>query len=437
MSAGCKPRTHRKVGAQPERHDKLRHDRDIEGTPRVSGSLKPTRVGQRYRDEKARYGQIGEQLTSQFVGHALVEGKDREQCAGKEHKRQSDQARDPQADSGRHLGRLSASVWMPGSEVLARDGGGRAHQPDRRPGDQGKQLGISNCVRRLRLGAVIQRPDEPKQKHTGQVHDDPLEAGWQPEPEQLPDNGPIGRKGHRSREADHQPPREQQHHEGHGCQPAGYRGAQGRAMRAVGRNWTESSDKHDIQDDVEAGHHQTETQRRPRVAGRPERAAHHEEDQHPDAEHEHGADVGQGLDLHLRRRVDHGEKPGREDIAKRREHADRHEHRRQEGLIDRTVDLIVVARTGEASDEHAHAGEYGGHEHDDQNKDLGTDPDGCVAGVAHVVADHRLVDDALQSTQDVLQHSGPGEHPHRLRKRTLDDGTVEGLLGWAHRACRG
>ena len=64
-------------------------------------------------------------------------------------------------------------------------------------------------------------------------------------------------------------------------------------------------------------------------------------------------------------------------------------------------------------------------EDDDDEDDLPADADGGVGGVADEVADHRVVDDALQPGDDVLQHRRPGQPPDGGTDRTLDDRPVE------------
>src|SRR5512145_3036669 len=55
------------------------------------------------------------------------------------------------------------------------------------------------------------------------------------------------------------------------------------------------------------------------------------------------------------------------------------------------------------------------------------------------MADHGMVDDALQSGDHVLQHRGPGEVPHGRTNRTFDDRTIEAFSrggGTGHQGCR-
>ena len=61
--------------------------------------------------------------------------------------------------------------------------------------------------------------------------------------------------------------------------------------------------------------------------------------------------------------------------------------RGEERLVDGAVDLLVVARAGEARDEHAHAREQRRDEDDDDEEDLPAHADRGVAREADEVAD--------------------------------------------------
>src|ERR1051325_10034982 len=114
-------------------------------------------------------------------------------------------------------GRCAPRVWpAPGAgarpEVLTRQGGGGAHEPDGGPGDEREQLRVAHRIGGLRLGALRQRSDEPEQQHAGHVHRDPLHPRRQAEAEQRPDDAPVGPPVHPAVPHDRQPPRKQQIH---------------------------------------------------------------------------------------------------------------------------------------------------------------------------------------------------------------------------------
>src|SRR5690606_18570432 len=64
-------------------------------------------------------------------------------------------------------------------------------------------------------------------------------------------------------------------------------------------------------------------------------------------------------------------------------------------------------------------------EDDDHDPDLPGYADGGVAHIAHVAADHDVVDQPLEAADDVLQHRGPGQLPDGAPDRSLDDRSVE------------
>ena len=108
-----------------------------------------------------------------------------------------------------------------------------------------------------------------------------------------------------------------------------------------------------------------------------------------------------------------------------REHPQREHEAHQQRLVDATIHLVGIACAGKARDEDTHAGEDRSDEHDHQNENLQAGADGGVADVADVMADHRLVDDALQPADDVLHHRRPRQAPDRVTERSLDDRPVE------------
>ena len=80
---------------------------------------------------------------------------------------------------------------------------------------------------------------------------------------------------------------------------------------------------------------------------------------------------------------------------------------------------------GKPRDEHAHPREQRADEDDDDEEDLPADADGGVASEADVVTDHRVIDDALQSADGVLQNRRPRDLPDGGRDRAFDDGAIE------------
>jgi hypothetical protein len=194
-----------------------------------------------------------------------------------------------------------------------------------------------------------------------------------------------------------------------------------------GAHRAERRDEHQVERDRQHRHGDAEPERRARVAGGTEGAAQHEEHHEAEDPHEHGAEERQRLLPHFRGGVHHLEKRGRGGIADTG-----HQHGQREGgqerLIDDAVDLLGLVGAGETGHEHGHPGEQGTDEDDDDEDDLPADADGGIAGVADEVADHRVVDDALQPRDDVLQHRRPRDAPDGRTDGAFDDGAIE--LSW-------
>ncbi len=315
-------------------------------------------------------------------------------------------------------------VGTSGPQVLARHRGGGAHQPDRRPGDEREQLRIRDGVGGLGGGAGRQRADERQQQHAPHVHRDSLDAGRQPEPEQLADDPPVRAPRPAAREADHPPacPQPVQRVDRHDA--GGDHGPHRRARRAERRDRPETRDQDHVQRDVQHRDDEAEPQRRFRVAGGAQSTAEHEEHQRAGAEHEHDAQVGKRLGLHGGGGVDEVEQRGREHVAERRHHAERQADRREKRLVDRAVDLVGLVASREPCDQHAHAGKQRRDEHDDHEEDLPAHPDRGVRREPDVVADHDVVDEALQAADDVLEHRGPRQLPYGRKQRAFDQGAV-------------
>jgi hypothetical protein len=195
-------------------------------------------------------------------------------------------------------------------------------------------------------------------------------------------------------------------------------------FRTERRDGTEAANEDDVQQDVEHRHRHAEDHRRARISGRAQRAAQHEEDHGTARRHEHDAQEGQGFLLHRRRRVDEIEQPRRQEVTEGREDADGEADCDEEGLVHRPVHHLLVAGARVTGDEHAHPAEERHDEGDDDEKDLPAHADGGVAGVSDEMADHHVIDDALHAADDVGEHRGPGELPHRRTQRSLDDGAV-------------
>src|SRR5829696_1064883 len=76
--------------ADPEWHQYLRDDRDVEGASGVPGPLQSARVSERRRDEEARQAQHPEELDPNLHDRRLVHPEDRQQLPGEEQKENAD-----------------------------------------------------------------------------------------------------------------------------------------------------------------------------------------------------------------------------------------------------------------------------------------------------------------------------------------------------------
>ena len=85
----------------------------------------------------------------------------------------------------------------------------------------------------------------------------------------------------------------------------------------------------------------------------------------------------------------------------------------------------MIVGAGEPRNEHRHTREHRTDEDDDDEDDLPADTDGRVRGVADEVPDHDVVDNALQSGNDVLQHRRPRQAPDGWTDGTFDDRPIE------------
>ena len=196
-------------------------------------------------------------------------------------------------------------------------------------------------------------------------------------------------------------------------------------LRSESRDRAGAANQQDIQADVEDGHRDAEIEACPGIAGSAQRSTQHEKHQHADAEDEHDSQERQGFGLHCRRGVHDFEQERRERVAERREDADGQHESGQEGLVNGPIDTFVIVRPGETRDQHTHTGEERADEDDDNEKDLPADADRRITGEADEVADQRVIDDALEPADGVLEHGRPRDLPHGAADGTLDDRSIE------------
>src|SRR6266498_1555141 len=215
---------------------------------------------------------------------------------------------------------LIGTVRMACPEILSRHRRRRSHEAHRRPGDQREQLRIRHRECGLRGRALRQRSDERQHQHAADVHRDSLNAGRQAKTEQLADDSPVRTQAASLGKRDDPTPRPHFPQREDGEQPRRNARAHRRTARAKGRDRPQAANQHDVQHEIQYGHRDTEHHRRPRVAGRAQCAAEHEEDQHAGREAEQDAEVWLRFRLHRVRGIDEVEEPGRRDIPDRRHH---------------------------------------------------------------------------------------------------------------------
>ena len=126
----------------PERDDNLRHDRNIQRTFRVSGSLQTAGVGQRHGDQQARKAQYAEQLHADFDDRRIVHAENRQQLPWENEKEKSDNRCAAKSVARRRVHRGIGAIGTSCAEILSCHRGRSAHQADGRPGDQREQLRI-------------------------------------------------------------------------------------------------------------------------------------------------------------------------------------------------------------------------------------------------------------------------------------------------------
>ena len=189
-------------------------------------------------------------------------------------------------------------------------------------------------------------------------------------------------------------------------------------------NRPETANENHVQHQVQHRHRNAKPHRRARVARRSQRGTQHEEHEHAADEHEHDADERKRFRLHRGRGVHQIEQPWRREIAERRHDAERQKGGRKERLIDRAIDLVRLTRPGKSSNQHAHAREDRRDEDDDDQDNLPAHADRGVAGEADEMTNQRVVDDALQPSNNVGEHRRPRDFPHSRPERPFHDRSV-------------
>ena len=208
------------------------------------------------------------------------------------------------------------------------------------------------------------------------------------------------------------------------------RAAQNRAER--GANRPELRNQQHVQHNREHGHRHTQPHGCSRITSGPEGAAQHEKQHHAEDAKEHGAQERQRFGLHFGRGFHHVQQGRRGQVPHHR-HDDRQPEGREKRLIDDAIHLLRLVGAGEARHEHAHPAEQRADEDDDDDDDLPADTNGGVRGVPDELPHHRVIDHALQSSDDVLDHRRPRQPPDGGAEWPFHERAIEVLNRFARR----
>ena len=107
--------------ADAKRHQHLGHERDVQRSARVAGSLQASGVGQRHRDEESGYREEAEQLAAERHDDRIVEAENSQQVLRNQHEQRADGCGDGNAEVA-YDSQLSLSADASAFHVFDRDG---------------------------------------------------------------------------------------------------------------------------------------------------------------------------------------------------------------------------------------------------------------------------------------------------------------------------
>jgi hypothetical protein len=113
------------------------------------------------------------------------------------------------------------------------------------------------------------------------------------------------------------------------------------------------------------------------------------------------------------------------EISDRRKYYERKKKARQEALVDRAVNVLLIVRTRETRNKNAHSDKDRRNKNDDDKKYLKAYADRGVRLVTEQVPDHNMIDPALDAADDICENCGPSDLPNGACERAFDYGTVE------------
>src|SRR5262245_57480675 len=119
--------------ADTERHDDLRHDRDVERATGVARTLKTAGISQGRRDENTGDAEHVQELCRDPDDYGVVHTEDREQLSGEEEETSADQHRARSADPRGHIDGVLRTVRLTGAEILPGNRRRSTHESERSP----------------------------------------------------------------------------------------------------------------------------------------------------------------------------------------------------------------------------------------------------------------------------------------------------------------
>ena len=99
-------------------------------------------------------------------------------------------------------------------------------------------------------------------------------------------------------------------------------------------------------------------------------------------------------------------------------------NRRNKRLINRPIDFINFARARKTRDKNAHSRKDRRNKHDHDEKNLPTHADRRIAFKTDDISDDDVINQSLQTAENIRQHRRRGDFPNRTTERTFDDRTI-------------
>src|SRR3954447_17213191 len=192
---GLKVTGGRQEEADARRQEDLRDQCDVQRAARVSGSLQAAGIRERNGDEQSGDAEKSQQLPPKPDDGGIVETKNSKQLIWNREKECADGAGHSQSNASGNMHGACAAFRLAGAEILSCNRRRGSHEANRRPRDQGEELGVAHRVCRLRFRAFRQRANESKQHHPRDVHRHALNACGRPKRNKARMMAKSGRRG--------------------------------------------------------------------------------------------------------------------------------------------------------------------------------------------------------------------------------------------------